>query len=171
MDDLPELVDSSAQTASSSEQRQRPIMMSNGDVHANGSSGGHRCFEEDSEDDEDFDYVGIGDEEAEDTKEMLEAFSGSQDTTCLACNLVMESPEKIIAHMTAAHQFDLVKICLSYKVDQILFIKLINYVRKNKSEIEVIKSYGFGVASLDDSYMVPTEPDDAFLRFGKSLTM
>ncbi|XP_018009820.1 protein arginine N-methyltransferase 1 [Hyalella azteca] len=123
----------------------------------------HLGQDDDSEDnEEDFDFpVSQG----EDGKKTVEEFIGRQDCQCLGCPKVLENPESVITHMLAEHQFDLIKLCLSQKVDQISYVKVINFLRKHSNALDKIQSDTFQVAKLDDSYMMPHVRDDAFLRF------
>ncbi|KAF2368865.1 S-adenosyl-L-methionine-dependent methyltransferase [Trinorchestia longiramus] len=124
---------------------------------------GSALHEEDSDDnDAEFDYPGIC---SEDGKKTVEEFVGRQDCRCLGCQKVLENPESVITHMLAEHEFDLIKLCLSQKIDQISFVKLINYVRTNDQSLIELKAGKVLGEELDDSYMMPHTRDDAFLRF------
>ena len=178
MDDIPVLVDNSSITVATGTSEDGPLlekhsslMCSSGATNgflnkAQMTNGNVNYLSDDSFEDDDDDLAGINDND--ERAVATEEFFGTQTTECLLCIQTTKSPELMLSHMIQAHNFDLVKTCINYKVDHILFIKLINFIRNNKSSIEEMKSDNFNVSLLDDdANMVPAMEDDAFLRFGE----
>jgi len=190
MDDLPDLIDSchksNALPEMINETRQPPttttmtssssqIFRINNGVGASTSqssvSAPNASDSEEDNDDEDNivdleDGVLDADAEVRRAKD-LKDFVGNQKCICLACENQFSTPELAISHMNTKHSFDLVKICLTHDLDQIGYIKLINYLRKNQSKLNQVKESSFDMEQIDDSYMAPHDEEDALLRFGK----
>ena len=85
---------------------------------------------------------------------------------CLFCSEVFPTYDQTFSHIKTVHQIDVVKECYNRTFDSMDYIKLINYIRKEK----VNPSEVFGVGNKwrgSDTYMQPTLQDDKLLRFGK----
>ncbi|XP_005109280.2 protein arginine N-methyltransferase 3 [Aplysia californica] len=89
------------------------------------------------------------------------------DVVCLFCSRVMGSVDLLLKHLREDHCFDLVAICWKYSVDSIDYIRLINYIRKQKPSPEDVAE-GFkcgGVLWSSDEYMKTEDSSDLMLLF------
>lgn len=148
-DDLPGIIDNTP-----------AARLTNG-LHTGNNHSNFNCDGEDSDDFED-DYEGLDD------KDDTEDFIGSQNYQCLLCPHTVQNHSNVLVHMTTEHQFDFIELCFTNQVDQISYVKLVNYVRKNINSFQdELKNGTLNVAKLSDEYMMPIVRDDAFLIFGE----
>lgn len=54
------------------------------------------------------------------------------EVDCLFCDQIFKDVESALPHCAAAHQFDLARLKVSLNLDDYSYIKLINYIRRNK---------------------------------------
>lgn len=165
MDDLPNLVENTSITPVSFPEASSAAGRVNGCCAAETPDNCNGALSDDSFADEDDDLILLDDND--DARDVMVQFAGCQITECLVCTDTTESPEQMLSHMMQKHNFDLIKTCLYYKLDHVMYIKLINFMRSNKSLFDDIKSNNFDVSQLTDCHMIPIYQDDAFLRFGK----
>ena len=79
---------------------------------------------------------------------------------CFFCTDIFDGCQNCMNHLKKDHQFDMIQYCIEKKVDQMDYIKLVNYMRKTKKKFEG------DLRELTDEYMKPELEDDAFLCFG-----
>lgn len=70
-----------------------------------------------------------GDGEWEETEEGWQA----GPARCLFCESVLDSPEAVFVHCKQQHQFSITGARREWRLDSILYIKLINFIRKTVS--------------------------------------
>lgn len=115
-------------------------------------------------DDSDFDED--DDELWEDVEnDMINVLQG--DVTCLFCEDIKGSVDLILNHCQEAHDFDVVDICKRFSVDCIDYIRLINYIRKQKpTPVEIIEGFKTGgLLWSSDEYMQAVDQSDLMLQF------
>ncbi|MPC20295.1 protein arginine N-methyltransferase 1-like [Portunus trituberculatus] len=108
------------------------------------------------------------DSESSDDDEWLEMEEeGEEEKTCATC-LFCEATEKnstaLLAHMLDSHGFDLVQFVCNARLDQVAYIKLVNYVRATKpspEELMVLK----GTPWDEATHLTPVLKDDLLLMF------
>ncbi|KAK8731020.1 hypothetical protein OTU49_007756, partial [Cherax quadricarinatus] len=98
----------------------------------------------------------------EDWQEMEEAISGK--TICLFCDNVLPSVQLAFAHMIDAHGFDCVAFVCRFNLDQIGYIKLVNYIRQKRPSPEILFTEE-NVKWESSDYVKPVINDDALLMF------
>lgn len=87
-------------------------------------------------------------------------------STCLFCPQIEANCERVFLHIKSVHQFDVVSECRSRSLDSIDFIKLVNYVRKEKVPPQAV-FVSEAQWRTCDTYMKPVVEDDQLLRYGK----
>ncbi|KAG7174128.1 arginine N-methyltransferase 3-like [Homarus americanus] len=111
------------------------------------------CRNECSDDDE---------EEEEDWEEMEEVVIGK--TLCLFCGDVLSSVQVAFAHMIDAHGFDFVAFVCKFNLDQIGYIKLVNYIRGERPRPD--KLFGEDKIKWESNcYMKPVLDEDSLLMY------
>lgn len=84
---------------------------------------------------------------------------------CLFCTDELQGFQEGMKHLKTCHVFDMPKFISEQQLDDYSYRKFINFVRKNKpSPLELSKSKSIW---LDDAYLTPVIPDDAWLMLGK----
>ena len=87
---------------------------------------------------------------------------------CLFCRSIEKAPYYVFTHMASQHNFDMFSAACQWDLDQVSYIKFINYVRKHKPKPEELLAYEASLWDSDD-YMKPFSPGDTLLTFGKYL--
>lgn len=108
--------------------------------------------------DDDSDWLEMEDEDEE---------KGS--VICLFCELAEKNTTTCLAHMLDSHGFDLVAFVCRAGLDQVGYIKLVNYMRATKhtpEEILALKGTPWDAAT----HLTPVLRDDQLLMFGKTVT-
>ncbi|XP_055375919.1 uncharacterized protein LOC129608448 [Condylostylus longicornis] len=78
-----------------------------------------------------------------------------EDTTvCLFCETALQNVDEGIVHLRIEHGLDLVKLKQKFKMDQYSYIKLVNYIRKQKVDASVIDK-SENVLWNDEKYLTP----------------
>ncbi|KAK3862096.1 hypothetical protein Pcinc_032007 [Petrolisthes cinctipes] len=101
-------------------------------------------------------------EDEEEWEEIEE--SVSIKTVCLFCPVISYSVTTCLAHMIDAHGFDCMSFVCKFSLDQVGFIKLVNYVRKECPSPEDLIKQEKDVW-MNNDYMKPVLNDDALLMY------
>ncbi|XP_045478930.1 protein arginine N-methyltransferase 1 [Harmonia axyridis] len=98
-------------------------------------------------------------DENDDSDEWDEMELNAEQTSCLFCDKVFLTIAVALDHCRTAHNFDLLELKTKFQMDCYSYIKMINYIRKNKSAAEEIMK---GSSSLWDSdeYLKPGETEN-----------
>lgn len=88
-----------------------------------------------------------------------------ESSTCLFCSESLPTFESTFNHIKAAHQLDLIRECHSRNCDCIDYIKMINFIRKEKPQPASVFAL-MDTWRQGDTYMKPTFSDDHLLQFG-----
>ena len=106
----------------------------------------------------------------DDEAEWLEVEEEEEDekgcAACLFCDTTEKNSTVLMAHMLDSHGFDLVLFVCRAGLDQVGYIKLINYVRAKQhapEELWMLK----GTPWDDTAHLTPVLKDDLLLTFGK----
>lgn len=97
-------------------------------------------------------------EEIDDEEQLL--------TICLFCDQTFKSVDVCLTHLNQHHNFNLIELCRLNKFDCIKYIKLINYIREYKPNIESVPKIVQDNLFDDEIYLKPFDADDSFLTFG-----
>lgn len=111
--------------------------------------------ESDSSDDDDSDWLEM-EEEGEEEKGCA---------ICLFCEATEKNSTILLAHMLDSHGFDLVAFVCRAGLDQVGYIKLINYIRATQhspEELLTLKGTPWDAAT----HLTPVLKDDLLLMFG-----
>lgn len=87
-------------------------------------------------------------------------------TKCLFCVKDFNSVELAIEHLKNSHSVDFSKLKVKFNMEQYSFIKMINFIRKNKSS--EIKFQDPESIFWDDEIYLKPEGFEPWLTFGKS---
>ena len=87
-------------------------------------------------------------------------------TICLFCDQTFKSVDVCLTHLNQHHNFNLIELCRLNKFDCIKYIKLINYIREYKPNIESVPKIVQDNLFDDEIYLKPFDADDSFLTFG-----
>ncbi|XP_044748129.1 protein arginine N-methyltransferase 1 [Coccinella septempunctata] len=98
-------------------------------------------------------------DENEDSDEWDEMETTAEQTSCLFCDEVFLTIAVALDHCRTAHNFDLLELKTRFQMDCYSYIKMINYIRKNRSAAEDIMK---GSSSMWDSdeYLKPGEMEN-----------
>uniref|UniRef100_A0A1B6C1N1 type I protein arginine methyltransferase n=2 Tax=Clastoptera arizonana TaxID=38151 RepID=A0A1B6C1N1_9HEMI len=107
------------------------------------------------EDDDDWDGYDGWDEPTEESSALI---------SCLFCDRKTRNLDDNIKHCANSHSFDLANLKARFKMDCYSYIKMVNFIRKNKCKPEVILSCKSPIW-MDESYMKPVIADDAWLCY------
>lgn len=112
------------------------------------------------------------DSESSDDDEWIEMEEEGENekscATCLFCEVIEKNSTALLAHMLDSHGFDLVQFVCNAGLDQVAYIKLVNYVRATKpspEELVVLK----GTPWDEATHLTPVLKDDHLLMFGKNV--
>ncbi|XP_045610787.2 uncharacterized protein Art3 [Procambarus clarkii] len=95
-------------------------------------------------------------------EEMEEVICGK--TICLFCNNVSSTVHITFAHMIDAHGFDFVAFVCKFSLDQVGFIKLVNYIRREQPAPNIL--FTEETIKWDSTdYMKPVINEDSLLMF------
>ncbi|XP_047483687.1 protein arginine N-methyltransferase 1-like [Penaeus chinensis] len=154
-DDMPPLEDDDVEVVTSPESSETMDSVQNAsDAIPNRRDPVASCEDDDNDDDDD------GNEE--DWEEMEE--NTEEKIQCLFCKDEVLSINKSLSHIKEKHDFDLASFICKFNLDQIAFIKLINYIRKeNPAPKQLIQEKPEKWEC--DSYMKPVDANDSWLMF------
>lgn len=97
-------------------------------------------------------------------EEIEENITGN--TKCLFCDKVLQAVRVCLAHMLDIHGFDFVAFVCKFKLDQISYIKLVNYVRQEQPPPD--KLFAENTVKWNcESFLKPVLNEDALLMFGE----
>lgn len=95
--------------------------------------------------------------------------TSSTMVTCLFCPNILSSVEEGFAHCEAEHNFSLNTLKLKFNMDCYSYIKMINYIKANKPNPNVLLEANEPLW-VDDKYLKPIENDDWLMYDFESLT-
>lgn len=104
-------------------------------------------------------------DENEDSDEWDEMETTAEQTTCLFCDKVFLTIAVALDHCRTAHDFDLLELKTRFQMDCYSYIKMINFIRKNKSNSEDIMK-GDSTMWNSDEYLKPGEMEN-WLMYGE----
>lgn len=87
------------------------------------------------------------------------------EVDCLFCDQIFKDVESALPHCAAAHQFDLARLKVSLNLDDYSYIKLINYIRRNKLDPKTDLSNSSKWNTDENLQMVV--PNDPWICFGQ----
>ncbi|XP_046334021.2 protein arginine N-methyltransferase 3-like isoform X2 [Haliotis rufescens] len=116
---------------------------------------GTRCPESDDEEDD-----GMWDDEEEEGMEMLNG-----PVRCLFCDGILQSVDEAFRHCQDSHQLNILQIARRFSLDCIGYIKMINYIRKQKPSPSSLSSLTLPVPWASDDFMQPSDHDDLLLQY------
>lgn len=86
---------------------------------------------------------------------------------CLFCDHQQPSHEAVFSHMKSVHEVDVLKsVREDVKLGMYDFIKLVNYVRKNKISSDAFSNVVSQKLYDNDEYLIPFMVHDHMLMFG-----
>lgn len=88
--------------------------------------------------------------------------------SCLFCDDNLASFNTAVKHLETAHKFSLAVFKRKHSLDTYSYIKLINYVRANKTKPEELAKIS-SKAWDGDEYLTPVIQDDGWLMLGEFL--
>ncbi|XP_046486951.1 protein arginine N-methyltransferase 3 [Neodiprion pinetum] len=91
-----------------------------------------------------------------------EVNDATQNITCLFCVDVFDNFPSAIKHLESLHKFNLTAFKRKYSLDIYSYIKLINYIRANKTKPEELDSLSLKIWE-SDKYLAPVLQDDSWL--------
>ncbi|KAL3881624.1 hypothetical protein ACJMK2_028040 [Sinanodonta woodiana] len=87
-------------------------------------------------------------------------------TQCLFCDSVLHCPAAVFEHCESEHQFDIKQVCQMWNLDCFGYIKMINYIRVKKPEVNALKTGTDAKPLWDgDEFMHPFDPEDGLLQY------
>ncbi|KAK3585529.1 hypothetical protein CHS0354_022937 [Potamilus streckersoni] len=88
-------------------------------------------------------------------------------TQCLFCDSVLDFPDAVFKHCASEHQFDIKEVCQMWNLDCFGYIKMVNYIRLKKPEVNVCLKTGTDAKPLwnGDEFMHPFDPEDGLLQY------
>ncbi|KAI1301233.1 Protein arginine N-methyltransferase 3 [Halotydeus destructor] len=98
-----------------------------------------------------------------DDEEQVEA-QVDETSTCLFCPDILPTYHETFQHIKAKHDLDILRECHSRKIDCVGYIKLINFVRKEKVEPGQVFTMESDWKDTD-TYMAPAMEDDSLLQY------
>ncbi|XP_013777442.1 protein arginine N-methyltransferase 3-like [Limulus polyphemus] len=85
---------------------------------------------------------------------------------CLFCEVTFPHTEEVFEHIKTDHSFDIIKFGVRFHLDAVLWIKFVNFMRKQKLSISDLQEISPNVIPWEEeSYMTPSCPDDSLLIF------
>lgn len=102
-----------------------------------------------------------GEEEEADEWEVAE--EQNDPVRCLFCEQISPTMTVAIRHAKELHEFDLCEVRRRFNLDEYSYIKMINYIRREKPEPAVFRS-GTSAFWTDDKYLKPVE-NETWLMF------
>uniref|UniRef100_A0A1Q3F1J6 type I protein arginine methyltransferase n=1 Tax=Culex tarsalis TaxID=7177 RepID=A0A1Q3F1J6_CULTA len=102
-----------------------------------------------------------GEEEEADEWEVAE--EQNDPVRCLFCEQISPTMTVAIRHAKERHEFDLGEVRRRFHLDEYSYIKMINYIRREKPEAVVFRS-GTSAFWTDDKYLKPVE-NETWLMF------
>uniref|UniRef100_A0A1E1XCQ6 type I protein arginine methyltransferase n=1 Tax=Amblyomma aureolatum TaxID=187763 RepID=A0A1E1XCQ6_9ACAR len=88
------------------------------------------------------------------------------DSACLFCGEVRASPELVYEHCAQDHAFCIKTVVERFQLDCFGYIKMVNYIRRNKMSPEEVRNADSSCHPWeDDQYLVPVVPDDLLLTY------
>ncbi|CAG9763661.1 unnamed protein product [Ceutorhynchus assimilis] len=105
--------------------------------------------------------------EDEDSDGWDEMEPGGEQTTCLFCSLHFHTIAVALDHCRAVHNFDLLALKNKFNMDCYSYIKLINYIRLQKPDPELLLETPAALWE-DDSYLKPGEMEP-WLMYGVNI--
>ncbi|XP_067674082.1 protein arginine N-methyltransferase 3-like isoform X1 [Haliotis asinina] len=115
-----------------------------------------RCPESDEEEED-----GMWDDDGED--EGMEMLKGP--VRCLFCDCILQSVDEAFFHCRDKHHFDILQMARRFSLDCIGYIKMINYIRKQKPSPSSLSSLTVPVPWASDDFMQPSDPGDLLLQY------
>ncbi|XP_060555568.1 protein arginine N-methyltransferase 3-like [Ruditapes philippinarum] len=111
---------------------------------------------EDSGDDDGDDDAWLEDDEIE-----------SVETKCLFCSTKFKSPDAVFSHCSSSHDFDIKHFCMKWDLDCFGYIKMVNFIRGKKPDVNVLAKFANSSKPPWDSdeFMQPVDPDDPLLQY------
>jgi len=97
------------------------------------------------------------DEDADDWEEMEQELIEVQ---CLFCVQIHKSVEEALDHLKTTHNFDISELKNKHGLDQYMYIKLINYIRRNRPQPEDVLGEKTCVLWDMDEYLKPSADGD-----------
>jgi protein arginine N-methyltransferase 3 len=86
--------------------------------------------------------------------------------TCLFCGHTSQSVDATWKHCAEAHSFSVADFVRKHSLDNFGYIKMVNFVRRNKTEARDLAGMD-SAAWSGDEYLKPVLEDDALLTFGE----
>lgn len=115
------------------------------------------------------DCEGSSDDDDSDWLEMEDEGEEKGSAICLFCESREKNTTTCLAHMLDSHGFDLVAFVCRAGLEQVGYIKLVNYLRATKHSPEELLALK-GTPWDDDTHLTPVLRDDLLLMFGKTVT-
>ncbi|XP_014672540.1 PREDICTED: protein arginine N-methyltransferase 3-like isoform X2 [Priapulus caudatus] len=86
--------------------------------------------------------------------------------TCLFCEQGFNTVDDMYCHCNVNHNFDITSVVQRFHLDDFSYIKMINYIRKEKPSVDFFGNEGCdGTPWCSESYLKPVIEDDAALQF------
>lgn len=99
------------------------------------------------------------DEEHFEEEEWREMETSDSTVTCLFCTNILPNIEEALSHCEKKHKFNLKALKTKFNMDCYSYIKLINFIKVNKPNSEVIAKTD-KILWADEKYLKPVDNDD-----------
>ena len=88
-----------------------------------------------------------------------------KNCVCLFCSHTSIRAEKTLFHIKDVHKLDFISMIKANHIDFYKYVKLINYIRSNKTSVDSINHLSFDDIYANDKWFHPVLKDDLLLQF------
>ncbi|XP_065647793.1 protein arginine N-methyltransferase 3 [Hydra vulgaris] len=107
-------------------------------------------------------------DEAEDEGEWCD-FADTNDNikncVCLFCSHASLTAENTFFHIKEIHKLDFINLIKANHIDFYKYVKLVNYIRSNKTPVDSVHQLSFDLIYADDKWFQPVIEDDLLLQY------